>query len=170
LSGKIFSRNQLLNESAEVFQNRSRNSTDILHEYFVPRSRVAGFVAAMRAIISQHRPNLLNVTVRAVNEDTDTLMRYADKPMMAFVMLLVQERTGSAEARMQALTRELIDAAIAHEGRYYLPYRLHATPKQFYNAYPQARQFFALKRKYDPGELFQNEFYTAYATQADRAE
>ena len=169
LAGKIFSRNQLLNESAEVFQNRSLNSTDILHEYFVPRERVAGFVAAMRGAMTQHRPNLLNVTVRAVDEDTDTFLRYADKPMMAFVMLFVQERTGNGEARMQSLARELMDAALEHEGRYYLPYRLHATREQFHQAYPQAHEFFTLKRKYDPDELFQNEFYAAYGKPAEPA-
>ena len=41
---KIFSRNQLLNEGVEVFENRSSHSTDILHEYFVPRPRVMEFV------------------------------------------------------------------------------------------------------------------------------
>jgi FAD/FMN-containing dehydrogenase len=163
LAGKIFSRNQLLNESADVFQNRSPDTTDILHEYFVPRDRVAGFVAAMRDAVSRHRPNLLNVTVRAVDEDTDTFLRYADKPIIAFVMLLVQERSSEGEPRMQALAQELIDAAMAHDGRYYLPYRLHATREQFFRGYPQAHEFFALKRKYDPDELFQNEFYTTYA-------
>ena len=33
LSGKKFSRNQLLNEGVEVFQNGDTNYTDILHEY-----------------------------------------------------------------------------------------------------------------------------------------
>jgi FAD/FMN-containing dehydrogenase len=166
LAGKIFSRNQLLNESAEVFQNRSPDSTDILHEYFVPREHVAGFVAAIRDAISRHRPNLLNVTVRAVDEDTDTFLRYADKPMMAFVMLFVQEKTRDGEERMQALTRELIDTATQRQGRYYLPYRLHATREQFHRAYPRSQEFFALKRRYDPDELFQNEFYATYGKPA----
>jgi len=173
LAGTIFSRNQLLNEGVEVFQNRSVDSTDILHEYFVPRQHLAGFVEAMRRIIPQHDANLLNVTVRAVNEDKDTFLRYADQPMVAFVMLFVQDRTSAAEMRMQALTRELIDAAIEHEGRYYLPYRLHATREQFYRAYPQAREFFNRKGEYDPEELFQNQFYIKYgepveATEASR--
>jgi FAD/FMN-containing dehydrogenase len=167
LSGTIFSRNQLLNESAEVFQNRSEKTTDILHEYFVPRSRVAGFVEAMRRIIRKHNPNLLNVTVRAVNEDDDTFLRYADQPMFAFVMLFVQDRTTGGETQMEALTQELIDAAIEHEGRYYLPYRLHATREQFSRCYPQAGEFFVLKRKYDPDELFQNEFYIKYGKPAE---
>jgi FAD/FMN-containing dehydrogenase len=43
-----------------------------------------------------------------------------------------------------------------------LPYRLHATREQFAQAYPQAREFFELKRKYDPDELFDNAFYNTY--------
>ena len=43
-----------------------------------------------------------------------------------------------------------------------LPYRLHATKEQFEKAYPQARAFFAAKRRYDPDEIFQNEFYRKY--------
>ncbi len=164
LAGKIFSRNQLMNEGVEVFQNRDADSTDILHEYFVPRHRVAAFVDAMRTIILKHKPNLLNVTVRSINEDEDTFLRYADQPMIAFVMLFVQAKTAAGERSMEALTRDLVDAAIKHEGRYYLPYRLHATTEQFHRAYPQAREFFELKRKYDPGELFQNQFYVKYGS------
>ena len=36
---------------------------------------------------------------------------------------------------------------------------LHATRDQFQRAWPQAEQFFALKRQHDPEALFQNEFY-----------
>ena len=164
LKDKNISRNQLFNESVEVFENRTDDTTDILHEYFVPRHRVGGFVDAMRSILKKHQPNLLNVTVRSVNRDEDTFLRYADQQMMAFVMLYVQERTHAAEDAMSALTRELIDASLQHQGRYYLPYRLHATHKQFHRAYPQASDFFALKRKYDPEQLFQNQFYLKYGS------
>ncbi len=162
LAGKAFSRNQLLNEGVEVFQNRSAESTDILHEYFVPRDRAVVFVDRMRRIIRQHRGDLLNVTVRGVDEDTDTFLRYADRQMLAFVMLFNQPRTRRGESSMQQMTRHLIDAAILSSGRYYLPYRLHATTEQFRRCYPQADEFFELKRKYDPDELFQNEFYRKY--------
>ena len=69
----------------------------------------------MRSIIAKRRANLLNVTVRSVSEDPDTFLRYADQPMVAFVMLFVQKRTDVAEKEMETLTRELIDA-----GRQYL--------------------------------------------------
>ncbi len=108
----------------------------------------------MRGIIRQSGANLLNVTVHLVNEDNDTFLRYADQPMAAFVPLFVQGRTIDDEARMQALTRELINAAIEHEGRFYLPYRLHATPGQFSKAYPQSGRFFDSKRSTIPESCF----------------
>ena len=82
--------------------------------------------------------------------------------MLALVLLFNHARTSGGEARMQAMTHDLVEAAIRHGGRYYLPYRLHATPEQFHRAYPQAHEFFRLKRKYDPFELFQNRFYVKY--------
>jgi len=162
IAKRSVSRNQLLNEKVAVLQNRSATSTDILQEYFLPRSGVVGFVDAMRSIVPKHGCDLLNVTVRSVNEDHDSFLRYAGQPVIAFVMLFQQPITADAETRMQALTRGLIDSALNHGGRYYLPYRLHATPEQFQEAYPQAARFFELKRQHDPGELFQNHFYRRY--------
>ena len=163
LSGKLFSRNQLLNEGVEVFQNRTAESTDILHEYFVPLANVAEFVADVRELVRAHDVNLLNVTVRHVKRDTDSFLRYADQEMFAFVMLYNQTRDEQGEVEMRNFTRAMIDAALHAGGRYYLPYRLHATSEQFRKAYPQADQFFAKKLEYDPGELFQNRFYLEYA-------
>ena len=94
-----------------------------------------------------------------------SFLRYADQPMFAFVMLFVQPTTEAGDARMQAMTQEMVDAVLAAGGRHYLPYRLHATPEQFREAYPQADEFFELKRKYDPRELFQNRFYLKYGGQ-----
>lgn len=82
--------------------------------------------------------------------------------MLAFVMFFSQARTAAGNLQMQAMTRELIDAAVVAGGRYYLPYRLHATPEQFRRAYPQANEFFDLKRRYDRQELLQNQFYQKY--------
>jgi FAD/FMN-containing dehydrogenase len=160
----VVSRNSLLNQSADILKNRTPHSTDILHEYFIPPARVPEFVAAARRIIADSGCDLLNVTVRSVNEDTDSFLRYADQTMMAFVMLFQQPlHDASAEERSLSLTRALVDAALSCAGRYYLPYRLHASKEQFFKAYPQASRFFERKRAYDPEELFQNHFYQRYA-------
>ena len=163
LAGENFTRNELLNEPADVLANRTAATTDILQEYFVPRENFQSFVARMQATIPKSRGNLLNVTVREVCADPDTLLRYADKDMFSLVLLFNQERTDAADATMSTMTQELIDAALASGGRFYLPYRVQATPEQFNLAYPQAKKFFDLKRHYDPEELFQNQLYVKYS-------
>lgn len=159
-------RNNMLDVGVEVYENRSEQDTDILHEYFVPPSGFARFVGLVQKIIPRHRADLLNITVRDVAQDHDTFLRYADGPMLCLVMLFNQRRTAAGESAMQALTSDLIDAALACNGRYYLPYRLHASIEQFDRAYPQARRFFDLKRILDPEEIFRNQFYLEYGHRA----
>jgi FAD/FMN-containing dehydrogenase len=161
-SQRYFSRNQLLNEGVEVYQEQGAARTDILHEYFVPLERAGEFLARLRVLAPQHEADLLNITVRHVLSDPDTFLRYADAEMLTFVMLFSQPRTPDAESRMEALTRDMIDAALLSGGRYYLPYRLHATREQFNRAYPQGKAFFERKRHYDPEEILQNQFSKRY--------
>jgi len=159
---KYFSRNQLLDEGAETYEEHNADRTDVLHEYFIPPQRVGTFLKRARAIIPRHHGDLLNVTIRNVLLDKDTMLRYSNQDMFAFVMLFNQPRTAEADERMETMTQELIDAAIECGGRYYLPYRLHATKAQLFKAYPQAAAFFQRKRHYDPEEIFQNQFYVKY--------
>jgi FAD/FMN-containing dehydrogenase len=156
------SRNQLLNEGVEVYANHDGTRAEILHEYFVPHDQLTPFIAQLRAIIPAHRADLLNVTIRSLAADADSLMRYADQDMFGLVMLFNQGRSPADEADMRALTQALIDAALDLGGRYYLPYRLHATVDQFLRAYPQAPAFFARTRAYDPHAIFQNGFSQTY--------
>ena len=156
------SRNQILNRSSNLLDNKKQADTDILHEYFIPPKSMEAFLEKCRTIIPKYNGDLLNVTVRNVHRDSDSFLRYANQEVFGLVMLFHQRRTPEAEAAMQAMTQELIDAALSVGGRYYLPYRLHATKSQFVRAYPQAQKFFALKRQYDPEEVFQNQFYLKY--------
>jgi hypothetical protein len=162
LNGKKFSRNQLLNEGVEVFQNTDTAYTDILHEYFIPRDSVVQFIKAVKKIIPAYKVDLLNITIRNVKKDDDSFLRYTNGEVFGFVMLFNQSRDNKAETEMRSLTQKLIDVAISLKGTYYLPYRLHATKEQMYKAYPQAKEFFLLKKKYDSNEIFQNRFYEAY--------
>jgi FAD/FMN-containing dehydrogenase len=164
LAGTTFSRNQLMNDNAEWYLDHSQETADILHEYFVGREHAGEFLAMARKIIRKHNEDLLNVTVRDVKTDHDTFLNYATQDMLAFVMFFSQPRTPAGEADMQTMTQELVDAVLEADGRYYLPYRLHPTVAQFHRAYPQADEFFNLKRRYDPQELFQNEFYRKYGS------
>ena len=79
-------------------------------------------------------------------------------------MLFNQPRTIAADEAMRVFTSAMIEAALDCGGRYYLPYRLHASPEQFHRAYPQAAELFAKKRQHDPDGVFRNQFYLKYGS------
>ena len=163
LTPKILSRNRILSADAEVVANHSASSVDALQEYFIPAERLSDFIREMRTILPNHpNANLMNVSIHSVAEDKDVFLRYATGNMFSLV-LSIRVGTGAAgDDALAGVARELTDKALELGGTFYLPYRQHATPEQLLRAYPKAALIFNLKRKYDPGEVFQNKFYAAY--------
>ena len=82
--------------------------------------------------------------------------------MFGLVFLFNQQKNPAQEQAMQRLTNQLFEVAIQNKGTFYLPYRLHISRENMRLAYPQADQFFQLKQKYDPSEIFNNQFYLHY--------
>jgi FAD/FMN-containing dehydrogenase len=156
------SRNTVLNGPAAVFSNNTPDTTDILHEYFVPQERLWDFARQAKEIITRAHGNLLNVTVRDVRRDTRSVLAYARQDVFGLVMSFNQRRSADAEQPMQAMTRALIDAAIALGGTFYLPYRLHASAEQLRRAYPAWDTALRAKSRYDPDGVFRNGLYEAY--------
>lgn len=163
----VRTRNQVMNEPSEWFLNRNPADTEILQEYFIPGDQLAGFIEDARGVFQQHQPDLLNITVRNVLKDDVAFLSYAHEEVFGLVMLFHLPITAAADGRLKALDQALVETALAHRGTYYLPYRPHATRAQFLRAYPQAGRFFELKRQYDPGEIFQNQFYRNYGPPGD---
>jgi len=160
--GSTFSRNRLLHIGVEDYESHAPDSTDVLQEYFVPPDSLARFLARVRDIVPRHGADLINLTIRDVRRDTITFLAFARGDVFALVLDFVHARTAAADSAIAAMTRELIDAALAAGGTYYLPYRLQATDEQLRRAYPMADEFFRLKRRYDPEERFTNMFYVRY--------
>ena len=80
----------------------------------------------------------------------------------AWVVYYKQSMNESAQKKVKASTRELIDQVLSVGGRYYLPYQIHATSDQFKAAYPGYEKFFAVKKRVDPSHKFRNRLWDAY--------
>lgn len=163
LAGPV-SRSGIMNESVETLLGQSEpERTDILHEYFVSPDRFNDFLIACREIIPNSYQELLNITMRWVEQDATSVLSYAPNgPCIACVMSFSQEMTVRAETDMTLMTRALIEAVNALGGSYYLPYRPHASVAQFAEVYPRAAEFVSLKRELDPGLLFRNALWDRY--------
>lgn len=152
-------RNTVMHPDIHVLWPEDLSRRDILHEYFVPRAAVAPFIAGLRAAVKRRKANLLNVTIRDVRKDTDTLLAYAREDSFAFVLFLSQEPTPEGEEAMRVLTGELIDLARSLGGSFYLPYRLHSSLEQVRASYPGLDEFLALKKSHDREGMFSSRFF-----------
>jgi FAD/FMN-containing dehydrogenase len=156
-------RNDPMHDSVPYLRNSLPNDTDILHEYFIPRSRFVSFVDGMRKVLTENRTNLLNASVRIVHQEANFLT-YSPEPAFSLVLYINQPTDEEGNRRIEKATEELIDLTIAHKGRFFLPYQLYYSRDQLQRSYPQINDFFAAKRKYDPAEMFTNTFYQKYAS------
>ena len=157
----LVSRNDPMHDSVPYLRNALPDDTDILHEYFIPRSQFVSFVDGMRKVLTDNKTNLLNASVRVVHQEGNFLT-YAPEPAFSLVLYINQTTDEDGNRRMKKATEELIDLTIAHKGRFFLPYQLYYSRDQLQRSYPQINDFFAAKRKYDPGEVFTNTFYQKY--------
>lgn len=156
-------RNREASLDADALEPRTRRfSTYLLQEYFIPAENFLGFAALLRRILLAHEVNALNVSIRHSPADPGTLMRWAQRDVFSFVLYYKQRSSRWADADAAGWTRQLIDAALGMGGRYYLPYRLHATKEQFARAYPEAEAFAALKARIDPQRRFRNRLWETY--------
>lgn len=155
-------RNSLMNEPVVTLADGDDTRTDILHEYFVPPERFGEFVAHCQQVIPASFQQLMNITVRYVAADKDSVLNFAPGPRIASVLLFSQEKSVRAEADMARMSHHLIERVLSIGGTYYLPYRPHATVEQFKRAYPNAPAFVARKRELDKGLTFRNRFWDNY--------
>jgi decaprenylphospho-beta-D-ribofuranose 2-oxidase len=159
----FISRNNAMNRDLGFLAYSSDEDTDILQEYFVPVERLPAFVDELREVVEENRLNLLNATIRYVPRNDESVLSYS-VPEASFGVVLYFNvgLDNKAQAETARWTRALIDRAVEMGGTYYLPYRPYATREQFLAAYPGAKIFHERKLRYDPQEIFVNNFYTTY--------
>ena len=157
---KTLSRNTAMAVPVRFLQNPDPHTSDILQEYFVPIEQGNNFLQKYKALIKKHNINLLNVTVRKTNKDTNALVSYAQANMYGFVVYYKVER-----ADVQALstfTGELIDYLLTIKATYYLCYGSYYSKSQLTAMYPAIDTLFARKAQHDPDQLFTNLWYEKY--------
>lgn len=137
-------------------------ATYLLQEYFIPIGNFVPFVTLMARVLHRNDVNALNVSIRHSPPDRKSILTWAPSEVFSFVLYYKQRNTNRARRESEAWTQELIDAALANGGRYYLPYRLDARQSQFEQAYPEIQDFVALKNKADPTGKFQNLLWQKY--------
>ncbi len=137
-------------------------SSLIITEIYVPRDALSNFLAEAAELLHSNRTIVIYGTVRLIEKDDENFLAWAKQPYACVIFNLLTFHTpGGIEASARSF-RGLIDLAIARGGSYYLTYHKFAKPEQVMACYPQFKQFLDLKRKYDPAERFQSDWYRYY--------
>ena len=63
-SAALATRNRILDDPIDLFENLDSTRTQLLHEYFNPRDSLEAFLVQGRKLIPAHAGELLNLTVR----------------------------------------------------------------------------------------------------------
>jgi FAD/FMN-containing dehydrogenase len=133
--------------------------TDMITEVYVPRPVLPEFMSSVRADFMKDNVNVVYGTVRMIERDDETYLAWAKERFACVIFTLHAERTAAGLARLANSCRGLIDKAAKFGGSYYLTYHRYATREQMELCYPQFARFLELKKKYDPDDLFQSEWY-----------
>ncbi len=137
-------------------------ATEIITEINVPRSLLKEFLDEVREDFRKNKVDLIYGTVRIIERDEESFMPWAKQSYACTIFNLHTVHSPEGLQRSAEIFRRLIDMAVRRGGTYYLTYHRYANRKQVESCYPQFAEFLKLKKKYDPEERFQSDWYRHY--------
>jgi FAD/FMN-containing dehydrogenase len=138
------------------------NATEAITEIYCEREALPRFMADVREDARRNRAEIIYGTVRLIEQDRESFLAWAKKPYACVIFNLHVVHTPEGIRRAADAFRRLIDIGIRYGGSYYPTYHKYATRKQVETCYPQFAEFLKLKRKHDPAQLFQSDWYRHY--------
>ena len=136
--------------------------TEMITEVDVARDSFLPFMAQVRQDFLDHKVDMTYGTIRFIEKDSESFLAWAREPSICIVCNLHVVHTEKGKEKAAEDFRRIIDRAIQYGGRYYLTYHRWAERKQVETCYPQFVDFLRLKKKYDPQERFQSDWYRHY--------
>jgi FAD/FMN-containing dehydrogenase len=136
--------------------------SEMISEVYVPRPALSAFLAAVRADFRRHDVELIYGTIRLIERDDESVLAWAREPWVCTVMNLHVDHTPERIAKAADDFRRLIDRASEFGGSYFLTYHRWASRSQVEACHPRMVEFLRAKRRHDPAEFFQSDWYRHY--------
>ena len=134
-------------------------ATEMISELYVPRDRLADFMADVADDFRRSGVDVIYGTIRLIERDEDAFLAWAREPWACVIFNLHTVHTEDGLEHSAAAFRRLIDRAADRGGSYFLTYHRWATREQVERCYPQFRDFLDAKLRHDPEERFQSDWY-----------
>ncbi|HYC71869.1 MAG TPA: FAD-binding oxidoreductase [Opitutaceae bacterium] len=134
-------------------------ATEMISELYVPRARLADFMARAAEELRPRGVPVIYGTVRLIERDAESFLAWAREDWACVIFNLHTEHAPAGLERSADAFRALIDAALAFGGSYFLTYHRWARRDQVERAYPQFRDFLGQKQRLDPACRFQSDWW-----------
>jgi FAD/FMN-containing dehydrogenase len=144
-----------------------RRGTEMITEVYLRHDRLLPFLAKVRGELARRDADITYGTMRFIEADRETFLPWAEHKSVCVVCNLHVQHTQAGIAKAKSDFRLIIARAIEFDGSFFLTYHRWATPEQVAACYPRIRDFFRLKKKYDPDQIFQSDWYRHYAPHFD---
>lgn len=142
--------------------SKDSSASEMISEIYVPRAKLAALFAQLRDDFRKHNVNVVYGTVRLIEQDDESFLAWAKQNYAATVFNFHVDHSPEGLEKAKHDFRLIIDRAMEFGGSYFLTYHRWATKEQVLKAYPQMPAFLQLKKKYDPEERFQSDWYRHY--------
>jgi FAD/FMN-containing dehydrogenase len=139
-------------------------ATEMITEIDAPRPALKGFLDEVREDFRKNSVALIYGTVRLIERDDESFLPWAKQPYACTIFNLHTVHSLEGLKRSEYAFRRLIDMAAHRGGTYYLTHHRYATRDQVERCYPKFAEFLRLKKKCDPEERFQSDWYRHYRT------
>ena len=140
----------------------ANRATEVITEIYCEREALEAFMSEVRNYALRERTEIIYGTVRLIEQDRESFLAWARRPYACVTFHVHVERTSTGLIRAADAFRALIDIGLRYGGSYYPTYHRYAVRRQIDACFPQFQDFLKLKRKYDPTELFQSDWYRHY--------
>jgi FAD/FMN-containing dehydrogenase len=137
-------------------------ATEAITEIYCERDALERFMADVREDARRNKVEIIYGTIRLIEQDRESFLAWAKKSYACVIFNLHVVHTPEGIRHAADAFRRLIDIGIKHGGSYFPTYHKYATRKQVETCYPQFAEFLKLKRKHDPAEVFQSDWYRHY--------
>jgi FAD/FMN-containing dehydrogenase len=133
--------------------------SEMITELYVPVDRVVDFLRAAATTLTSLGAEVIYGTIRLIDEDTETVLAWAQGRRACVIFNLHVEHTPAGIAKSGVAFRALIDLALERSGSFFLTYHRHATRAQLLAGYPRLPAFVQAKQAHDPNGVFTSDWY-----------
>ncbi|HEY3400686.1 MAG TPA: FAD-binding oxidoreductase [Geothrix sp.] len=142
--------------------------SEMIGEFTCERGALEPFMGELRQYALREQVEIVGCSMRLIDQDKESFLAWARKSCACVSLHMHIEHSTRGLIRAGDHFRRMIDISLRHGGSWYPTYHRHALRRQVDAAYPQFAEFLKLKRKYDPAELFQSDWYRHFKNMFSR--